>query len=302
MTISTKSFRLNDKVEIPAVGFGTFLVKAEQAAAAVSTAIQLGYRHIDTAAVYGNEAEVGRGIREGLAAAGLQRADLFVTTKLWPGLPAHGDPSKSETETVAAFNASLSLLGLDYIDLYLIHSPLGGDKRVDQWRALLSLKQSGNARSVGVSNYNVQHLGEISSAGLAAPDANQIELHPWSQKPDLVAFMRSAGIAPIAYSSLAPLSTWRTRQTSAKTAEMMSAGAVFAELAKKYGVTEAQFLLAWGVQNGYAILPKSLNAARMRQNLDVGGIVIDEADMERIRGMDRGDGIAWEIGDPSRQS
>lgn len=300
--MSNKKFRLNDSVEIPAVGFGTFLIEPGDTAAAVEAAIKIGYRHIDTAAVYGNEAEVGRGVRAGLAATGLDRKDLFVTTKLWPGMPEHGDPAKTPEQTEAAFHHSLNLLGLDHVDLYLIHSPHGADQRIAQWRTLLSLKDKGLARAVGVSNFNVNHLEEIAAAGLRAPDANQIELHPWSQKPELVAYMRRAGIAPSAYSSLAPLSTWRTGQTSAKTSQMVSDGAVFAELAKKYGVTEAQFLLGWGVQNGYAVLPKSLNADRMRQNLNLDGFVIDQADLASIRTMDRGAGIAWEIGDPIQQS
>jgi 2,5-diketo-D-gluconate reductase A len=136
------------------------------------------------------------------------------------------------------------------------------------------------------------------------PEYNQIELHPWSQKPQLLGFMAGLGIAPIAYSSLVPLSTWRTEpgQSSAKTAEMQAAGAdaasPFRAMAAKYGVTEAQVLLRWGVQKGFAVLPKSLNPARMRQNIDLFGFEIDAGDMALIEGMDRGDGVAWATGDP----
>ncbi|RQR24986.1 aldo/keto reductase [Burkholderia sp. Bp9143] len=301
MSITQKTFRLNDDTAIPAVGFGTYLVTPADAPQAVSTAIGLGYRHVDTAAVYQNEEAVGAGIHAGLQASGLNRRDLFVTTKLWPGFSAWSEEPKSQSQTMAAFEESLAKLGLDYLDLYLIHSPQGGQARLDQWRALVELKRAGKVRSIGVSNYSRKHLEEIRAAGLPTPEANQIELHPWSQKPELVAYLREQGIAPIAYSSLAPLSTWRTQpgQDSRKAAAGKDDGPVFADMAAKYGVTEAQLLLHWGVQNGYAVLPKSLNPQRMCQNIDLDGFVIDDPDMALIRTLDRGDGIAWSMGDPS---
>jgi 2,5-diketo-D-gluconate reductase A len=224
---------------------------------------------------------------------------MFVTTKLWPGLPAWGEQPKSKTETIAAFHASLDRLGLDYLDLYLIHSPHGGAQRLAQWEGLLALQQAGKVRSIGVSNYGRDHLEEIRSAGLPTPDANQIELHPWTQKPALLAYLRTNGIAPLAYSSLAPLSTWRVGQTSAKTEEMNGENIVFAAMAAKYGVTEAQLLLRWGIQNGYAVLPKSLNQDRMRENLNLFSFSIDEHDMNSLAQMDRGNGLAWSMGDPT---
>jgi 2,5-diketo-D-gluconate reductase A len=289
---------------LPLVGFGTYLISNEDAPSAVATAIEAGYRHIDTAGGYRNEAGVGQGIRDGLAAAGLERADLFVTTKLWPGNADWGDPPKGYDETIAAFEASLSALGLDYVDLYLIHAPSGGPERVEEWRALVDLQARGKTKAIGVSNYTEAHIEEIRAAGLPLPAYNQIELHPWSQKPALLEDMAENGIAPIAYSSLVPLSTWRTEpgQASAKTAEMQAAGAdagsPFKAMAAKYGVTEAQVLLRWGVQKGFAVLPKSLNPDRMRQNLDLFGFEIDADDMARIAAMDRGDGVAWATGDP----
>ena len=296
------SFPLNADTKIPAVGFGTYLIDDADAPAAVSAAIATGYRHIDTASGYQNERGTGEGIRKGLAETGLGRGDIFVTTKLWPGNPAWGDAPKDHAQTIAECEASLERLGLDYVDLYLIHAPYGADKRLDQWRALLALKAAGKARSVGVSNFNISHLEEIRAAGLPLPDANQIELHPWSQKPDLIAWMTANGIAPIAYSSLVPLSTWRSTpgQASAKTDQMRADGGVFTQMATKYGVSEAQLLLRWGVQNGYAVLPKSLNPDRMRQNRDLFSFSIDDADMALIATMDRGDGVAWASGDPSK--
>ncbi|UOA26399.1 aldo/keto reductase [Pseudosulfitobacter sp. DSM 107133] len=302
MSAIQPSFPLNATTAIPAVGFGTYLISNDDAPAAVCAAIANGYRHIDAASGYQNETAVGEGIRLGLAKAGIPRDALFVTTKLWPGNPAWGDAPKTGAQTIAECAASLERLGLDYVDLYLIHAPYGGDMRLEQWRALLELQKSGRARSVGVSNFNIDHLEEIRSTGLPMPDVNQIELHPWSQKPELLAYMAANGIAPIAYSSLVPLSTWRTEpgQDSAKTDEMKADGSVFAEMAKKYGVTEAQLLLRWGVQNGYAVLPKSLNPDRMRQNIDLFSFAIDDPDMTQMAAMDRGDGVAWASGDPSK--
>lgn len=298
----TPSFPLNATTVLPAVGFGTYLVSNDAAEATVSTAISLGYRHIDTASVYRNEETVGAGLRRGMQSAGITRGDLFVTTKLWSGNPAWGDAPRTGAQTQAECDASLARLGLDHVDLYLIHAPYGGDLRLEQWRALLEIQKAGKARSVGVSNFNRQHLDEIRAAGLPMPDANQIELHPWSQKPALIAYMVDHGIAPIAYSSLAPLSTWRIEegQNSAKTDAMRADGGAFQALAAKYGVSEAQLLLRWGVQNGYAVLPKSLNPARMQQNMDLFGFTIDGADMALMATMDRGDGVAWATGDPSK--
>ena len=302
MSTTQTTFALNAETSIPAVGFGTYLISNDDAEGAIMSAIAAGYRHIDTASGYRNEETVGAGIRNGLEDEGLSRADLFVTAKLWPGNPAWGDAPKTGTQTIAECDASLSRLGLDYVDLYLIHAPYGGDMRLEQWRALLDLQASGKVRSVGVSNFNESHLDEIAAAGLPMPDANQIELHPWSQKPELLAHMAKHDIAPIAYSSLVPLSTWRTEpgQDSAKTDEMKADNTSFKEMAEKYGVSEAQLLLRWGVQNGYAVLPKSLNPERMSQNLDLFSFTIDDADMAQMATMDRGDGVAWATGDPSK--
>ena len=302
MTNTATTFTLNTTTTIPAVGFGTYLISNDDAKSTISAAIQAGYRHIDTASGYQNEKTVGAGIKAGLQSAGITRKDLFVTAKLWPGNPAWGDAPKTKAQTLDECDASLARLGLDYVDLYLIHAPYGGDMRLEQWRALLELQANGKARSIGVSNFNESHLNEIKAAGLPMPNANQIELHPWSQKPDLLAYMDQHAIAPIAYSSLVPLSTWRTKegQASAKTDEMKAAGTTFRDMAEKYGVSEAQLLLRWGVQNGYAVLPKSMNPDRMRQNIDLFSFSIDDTDMAKMATMDQGDGVAWATGDPSK--
>jgi 2,5-diketo-D-gluconate reductase A len=292
-----------DGVGLPTVGFGTYLIGDDAVSEAVTAAVEAGYRHIDTAEAYGNEAGVGRAVSAAIS-GGLRRDELFVSTKLFPGNPAWGAPAKTYETTIESLEASLERLGLDHVDLYLIHAPLTPDERVDQWRALVHLREQGMARAIGVSNFSEAHIEQLVAAGLPRPDANQIELHPWSQKRELVDYLRRTGITPIAYSSLVPLSTWRMApgHDSAKTGEMQaaseSADSPFAEMARKYGVTEAQVLLRWGVQQGYAVLPKSTSPERIRQNIDLFSFALDDADMAAIEGMDRGGGVAWSMGDP----
>ncbi|HEY1011639.1 MAG TPA: aldo/keto reductase [Herpetosiphonaceae bacterium] len=289
---------------IPYLGFGTYLIPNDAAAAAVSEALRAGYRHIDTAEAYGNEAGVGAAIQQALSTEGLARDDLFVTTKLWPGNAAWGHTPKTTETTIAALHASLELLKLDYVDLYLIHAPFEREQRLAQWEGLVRLREQGKARAIGVSNFNIAHIEELKAAGLPLPHANQIELHPWSQKPELVGYLAAEGIVPIAYSSLVPLATWRTAagHESAKTAEMRAAGAQadspFKAMAAKYGVSEAQVLLRWAIQQGYPVLPKSTDPARIRSNADLFSFSIDAEDMAAIATMDRGGGVAWSVGDP----
>jgi 2,5-diketo-D-gluconate reductase A len=301
---TTPAITIADGVRIPVVGFGTYLIPDADASGAVTAALDAGYRHVDTAEAYENETGVGSAVAAALD-AGLARDELFVTTKLFPGNPAWGAPAKTFDTTIESLDASLERLGLDHVDLYLIHAPLTPDQRVDQWRALVELREQGKTRAIGVSNFSQAHIEELLAAGLPRPDANQIELHPWSQKRELVDYLRATGIAPIAYSSLVPLSTWRVAEghDSAKTDDMQAAGEAadspFAAMAAKHGVTEAQVLLRWGVQQGYAVLPKSTNPERIRQNVDLFSFALDDEDTASIAGMDRGAGVAWPIGDPT---
>jgi len=297
---------LKSDIEIPRLGFGTYLIPDEEAQSLVEQAIRSGYRHIDTAEGYRNERGVGLGIKSGLQELGLCRQDIFVTTKLWPGNEAWGQTPKTYESTIEALKASLEKLGLDYVDLYLIHAPFSKPQRLEQWRALVDLRRMGKVTAIGVSNFNETHIEELSAAGLPLPDANQIELHPWSQKPGLVSYLERNGISIIAYSSLIPLSNWREvpGQNSGKTEDMKAEGAAadspFKLMAKKYDVSEAQILLRWGLQKGYAVLPKSTNEERIRKNIDLFSFEIDEKDMAAIAEMDKGDGIAWGSGDPTR--
>lgn len=302
----TRTRTLTADVAIPYVGFGTYLVTDADAEHVVREAIGAGYRHIDTAEFYGNEAGIGRGIRTAIEAGDVTRQDIFVTTKLWPGNAAWGDVPKTTDTTIASLDASLARLGLDHVDLYLIHATFERAERIAQWRGLVTLLEQGKTRAIGVSNFSMTHLEDLEAAGLPRPAANQIELHPWSQKSELVAYMADKGITPIAYSSLVPLSTWRSAegQESAKTDAMRNDGAradsPFKVMAEAHGVSEAQVLLRWAIQKGYPVLPKSIHAERMRQNAHLFSFELSDAEMAAIAKMDRGDGVAWPVGDPTK--
>lgn len=295
---------LAHRSDIPLIGFGTYLIDNEVAGALVRQAILSGYRHIDTAEGYDNEVGVGDGLRKGISDAVIYREDIFITTKLWPGNPDWGQTPKTYSDTIAALDNSLARLKLDYVDLYLIHAPFPTEHRIEQWQALFDLQNQGKTKLIGVSNYNDTHINELKTAGLPLPAANQIELHPWSQKPSLVSYLVNNGILPIAYSSLLPLSTWRAQkgQRSAKTAQMKADGddpnRVFKLMATKYRVSEAQLLLKWALQKGYAILPKTADPNRLTENLDLFRFSIDTGDMSTIDLMDRGAAVAWSSGDP----
>jgi len=288
---------------VPKIGLGTYNMSPEEAEIMTFESIKYGYRHIDTAAVYRNEEGVAKGLNKVFNETDLIREDIFITTKLWPGGLMKLDLVKNYDGARKSFEKSMLRLGLDYLDLYLIHSPHAKEKRLDQWRALVDLKESGRVKQIGVSNWGETHINELLENDLPLPDANQIELHPWSQKPDLVKYLRSYDIDIIAYSSLVPLSTWRHKngENSLKTEEMYKSGedadSPFKKLAFKYSVSEAQILLKWALQLDYAILPKSIKIERMRNNFDL-DFTIDDEDMSLIKKLDRGGSVTWEYGDP----
>lgn len=293
---------ITSSTSIPLVGFGTYKIDDETAERSVGHALTTGYRHIDTAEGYRNETGVGRA----LAHSGLDREEIFVTTKLWPGNPAWGEEPKSYRDTLRGIDQSLNRLGLEHVDLYLIHAPCGGEQRLQQWEALLEAQSRGRARSVGVSNFSICHLEKIQAAGLPKPEANQIELHPWSQKPILTDYLKDNSIATIAYSSLVPLEGWRVSsglEDNTKSKRMIRDGrpthSLFAQMAARYQVSEAQILLRWGIQKGYPVLPKSTHPDRIAQNFDLFSFTISDTDMESIAAMDRGSGVAWAEGDPT---
>lgn len=282
-------------IGMPLVGFGTYQLSIDQAEFCVSEAITAGCRHIDTAESYYNEEGVGKGIKKGMESAGISRDDIFVTTKLFPGYKQWGATEKNFGQTIETLKSQLIKLKLDYVDLYLIHAPIS-ELRLEQWNALIELKKSGLTKHIGVSNFNEERIDEIITAGLAKPEANQIEFHPMYTQISLTKYMRDNEIAPIAYSSLAPLSTWRAEE--GQHGELLAkikkeCQAVTSEIAKKLKVTEAQVLLRWGLQHGYSVLAKSSKTERIKENLDLFGFEIPAEQMERLNKMNLNQPIAW---------
>ena len=256
---------LNNGVQIPQLGFGVWQVPDAETAAAVGTALEAGYRSIDTAAIYGNEKGTGAAI----AASGLRREDLFVTTKLW-------NSDQGQDRTLAGFDASLEKLGLDHVDLYLIHWPTPErDTYLDTWRALGKIVADGRARAIGVSNFKPAHLRRLIDETGVVPAVNQVELHPLLQQPELRAFHAEHGIATEAWSPLAQGSLLQHP--------------VLTGIAQRLGRTPAQVILRWHLQLGTIVIPKSVTPERIRQNADVFGFTLDEADMTAVTALDQGD-------------
>ena len=288
---------------VPRIGLGTYNMYSQEAEDMTYAAIKYGYRHIDTAAVYRNEDGVGRALKRIYEDTDLKRSDLTITTKLWPGGLVKVDRVKNNVGAIKSLDKSLRNLDEDYVDLYLIHSPHAKNKRLEQWETLLTQQEQDKVKNIGVSNWGINHIEELNDKGYPLPSANQIEIHPWSQKPELVSYLKENDIDIIAYSSLVPLSTWRHKdgENSLKTDEMYKDGndleSPFKKMASKYDVTEAQVLLKWALQLGYAILPKSIQIDRMQENFEL-DFRIDEEDMNLIEQLDRGGSVTWEYGDP----
>ncbi|MFE4483041.1 MULTISPECIES: aldo/keto reductase [Streptomycetaceae] len=262
-TPTVPTVKLNNGVEIPQLGFGVFQVPDDQTTAAVAAALEAGYRSIDTAAIYGNETGVGRA----LAASGVAREDLFVTTKLW-------NADQGYDATLRAFDASLAKLGLDHVDLYLIHWPTPArDLYLDTWRALERLVEEGRVRAAGVSNFQPAHLQRLLDTSALVPAVNQVELHPGLQQAELRAFHAEHGIATEAWS---PLAQGAVLDDPAITA-----------IAERTGKSPAQVVLRWHLQLGNIVIPKSVTPARIRQNLDVFDFELTEQDMAAIAAGDR---------------
>ena len=288
---------------VPRIGLGTYNMNSQESEDMTYAAIKYGYRHIDTAAVYRNEDGVGRALKRIYEDTDLKRSDITITTKLWPGGLVKVDRVKNNVGAIKSLDKSLRNLDEDYVDLYLIHSPHAKNKRLEQWETLLTQQEQGKVKNIGVSNWGINHIEELNDKGYPLPSANQIEIHPWSQKPELVQYLKENDIDIIAYSSLVPLSTWRHKdgENSLKTDEMYKDGndleSPFKKMASKYDVTEAQVLLKWALQLGYAILPKSIQIDRMQENFDL-DFGIDDEDMNLIEQLDRGGSVTWEYGDP----
>lgn len=288
MKLSTVS---RNEIGMPLVGFGTYQLSIDQAESSVKEALKIGFRHIDSAEGYNNEEGTGKGIK----ASGVLRDELFVTTKLFPGYTGWGAPEKTYEQTISTLKNQLKQLQLDYVDLYLIHAPLAA-LRLEQWKALMELKKLGLTKHIGVANYNEVQLKEILEAGLDKPEANQIEFHPICAQINLSQYMKDHAIAPIAYSSLAPLASWRTEegQGGDVLAEMKKeCQMVTKEIAAKLNVSEAKVLYRWGLQKGYAVLTKSSKAERIRENFNLFDFEIPESDMMRLNGLNKDQAFAW---------
>jgi 2,5-diketo-D-gluconate reductase A len=262
------SIQLNDGNEIPQLGFGVFQIEPRDTVEAVTRALDVGYRHIDTAEMYGNEKEVGEAVRD----SGLDRADVYVTSKLNNSFHRPDDARR-------AFDETLSVLGFDYVDLFLIHWPLptlyDGDY-VSTWRTLEEFKEEGRTRSIGVSNFQVEHLEQLAAETETVPAVNQIELHPYFQNTEVRAYGDSHGIATEAWSPIAQ--------------GAVLDDPVLAQIAERAGRSPAQVVLRWHIQHGYIVFPKSTTPERIRENLELFDFELDSGEMERIDGLDRGEG------------
>jgi 2,5-diketo-D-gluconate reductase A len=268
------TYTLNDGTTLPAIGFGTYPLTGTDGIAAVTSAIEAGYRLIDTAVNYGNEEEVGEAIRR----AGVPREELRVTSKI-PGRH-HG-----YDDAVASTHASLGRLGLDYLDLHLIHWPNPGvGKYAEAWRALVDLRAQGLVRSIGVSNFTEAHLDRVVEETGVTPSVNQIELHPYFPQVEMRAVNERRGIRTEAWSPMG--------KRQAPFAEP-----AVAEAAERHGVTPGQVILRWHVQLGSLPIPKSATPERQRQNLDVDGFVLTDDEVAAITALGRPDGRLFG-GDP----
>ncbi len=252
------SLMMNDSRTIPQIGFGVWQVPDDVAVDATLCALECGYRHIDTAAVYENERGVGEAIRR----SGIPRDDLFVTTKVW-------NTDQGFDNTLRAFDKSTKLLGLDQVDLYLVHwATPARDLYADTWRALIALREEGRARSIGVSNFHIPHLERIIAEFGIIPVVNQIELQPWLPQRELRAYDASQEILTEAWSPLA-------------SGELIG-DATLQAIGDKYGKSTAQVMIRWHLQLGNVVLPKSVTPERIRENVDVFDFTLDAEDLARI--------------------
>jgi 2,5-diketo-D-gluconate reductase A len=272
-TPSTPTVTLNNGVQMPILGFGVYQIPAEETEQAVTDALAAGYRHIDTAAAYGNEEAVGRAI----AASGISREELFVTTKLW--IQGSGENTKR------AFDASLQRLGLDHLDLYLIHQPLGD--YYSEWRAMQELNKAGVARAIGVSNFYPDRLVDLIANNEITPAVNQIETHPFFQRTADQELMREHGVQ---------IESWGG---FAEGKNNLFTDPTLSEIAAAHGKSVAQVVLRWLTQRGVVAIPKSVRPERMAENFDIFDIQLTDEEMARIATMDTGASLFFDHRDPA---
>lgn len=273
VSVTTATKQLNTGAPIPQVGLGVWQSgRGEETQGAVRAALKHGYRHVDTARIYGNEADVGKAI----AASGVPREQVFVTTKLW-------NDDQGYDSALHAFDKSLDRLGLDYVDLYLLHWPVAG-KRLDSWRALEKVFAERRARAIGVSNFLRPHLEELLGKAKVVPAVDQIEISPFLQQRDAREVCEQHGIVVEAYSPL--------------TRGQRLDHPVVVEIAKRVQRSPAQVLLRWGVQHGLVVLPKSVHEKRIVENAALFDFALDDAAMTKLDALEEGLATGW---DPRRQ-
>lgn len=272
LTITSK-LPLNDGMAVPRFGLGTFLSEpGNQTRDAVLWALEAGYRHIDTARIYGNEEDVGRAVRE----SGIPRGEIYVTTKVW-------NDDQGYDSTLRACNESLERLGMDYVDLYLKHWPVPG-LRGDTWKALIELRKMGKTRSIGVSNYMIRHLDELLSQSDVTPAVDQVEISPFMQRRELTAYCREKGMVVESYSTLG-----RGQRVNDER---------LAAIGKPYGKTPAQVALRWALQSDLVVIPKSVHKERIYENAAIFDFELSDADMEKIAGFDENASVLPPSWDP----
>jgi 2,5-diketo-D-gluconate reductase A len=265
---------LNNGVEMPILGFGVFQIPAEETEQAVTDALAAGYRLLDTAASYGNEEAVGRAIKS----SGIPREELFVTTKLYV------QDAPAEQNTKRAFETSLNKLGLDYLDLYLMHQPYGDV--YGQWRAMQDLHRAGQAKAIGVANFYPDRLLDLIFNNEITPAVNQIETHPFFQRADYQALMREHGVQ---------IQSWGG---FAEGKNDLFTNALLSEIGEKHGKSVAQVVLRWLTQRGVVAIPKSVRAERMAENLDIFDFELTDDQMAAIATLDTGDSLFFDHHDP----
>lgn len=267
------TFKLNNGVEMPAVGFGVFQIPGEETKQAVLDAISAGYRLIDTAQAYGNETEVGAAIK----ASGVPRADLFVTTKVWISDTGY-DATKKE------FAAALKRLQLDYLDLFLIHQPYGDV--YGSWRAMEELQQAGKVRAIGISNFNADRFVDLNLHNEVTPAVNQIEINPWNQQHDELEWHQKLGIQPEAW---APFAEGRHELFTNET---------LAEIGRAHDKSVGQVILRWLYQRGIVSLAKSVHQERMAENIAIFDFELSDAEMAKIKALDKRKSAFFDHRDP----
>jgi methylglyoxal/glyoxal reductase len=261
LMMSVPSLTLNNGIDMPQLGYGVFRVEeGTELEKAVETAIRMGYRSIDTAAIYGNEKSVGNGVRNAIDAGLVTREELFITSKVW-------NDGLSYDETIAAYEESLEKMGLDYLDLYLIHWP-GKDKYMESWKALQALYKDGRIKSIGVSNFEVHHLETLLNEAEIKPVVNQIEFHPKLTQKEVRTFCEEHNIRVEAWSPL-------------MNAELLKNDTV-QEMAKSVGKSAAQVILRWDLQHGIITIPKSMTESRMKENISLFDFELSEEQMKQI--------------------